>query len=199
MTRARSPRALVAMAMVLALALAACAKSRTEGTAAGAGSTSAQPVDDALMAYLSEARALHHMADVQEDRGELTAALKTMDRLVAARRPGATPEVDEVLADAHARRAEIAIKLKDLGAAEESIRRGLELAKAPSYFRGHLLEVFGLLEQARSKALAEAGKHDEAKAAQTRALDRLDEAVRMQELVISRSLDAATPAPRPSP
>jgi tetratricopeptide (TPR) repeat protein len=204
MIRVSSPRRMVTLAMVLALALTACAKSRSEGNGAwgnaGTGSSaSAQPVDDALMAYLSEARALHHMADVQEDRGELAAALKTMDRLVAARRPGATPEVDEVLADAHARRAEIAIKLKDLAAAEESIRKGLELAKAPSYFRGHLLEVFGLLEQARSKALAEAGKHDEAKAAQTRAMDRLDEAVRMQESVIARSLDAAAPAPRPSP
>jgi len=199
MIRVSSPRRMVTLAMVLALALTACAKSRSEGNGAGAGRASAQPVDDALMAYLSEARALHHMADVQEDRGELAAALKTMDRLVAARRPGATPEVDEVLADAHARRAEIAIKLKDLAAAEESIRKGLELAKAPSYFRGHLLEVFGLLEQARSKALAEAGKHDEAKAAQTRAMDRLDEAVRMQESVIARSLDAAAPAPRPSP
>jgi tetratricopeptide (TPR) repeat protein len=187
--------------LVLALALAfwapafGCAKRSAD---AGASSDIGRPVDDALMAYLSEARALHHMADVQEDRGDLRAALQTMDRLVAAVRPAPAPEVDEVLADAHARRAEIAIKLKDLPAAEESVRKGLELAKSPSYFRGHLLEVFGLLEQARSKALTEAGKPDEAKAAQARALDRLDEAVRMQEAVIAKTLDAAAPQPHPS-
>ena len=41
--------------------------------------------------------------------------------------------------------------------ADAEINRGLEHAKTPSYFRGHLFEVRGLVEERREKALRAKG------------------------------------------
>ena len=63
--------------------------------------------------------------------------------------------------------------------------------QGPTYFRGHLLEVEGLVEEARAGALADAGKSDEAvRGAGREAVTLLEEAVRVQEQVIDRALAA---------
>lgn len=149
-------------------------------------------VDAALMAYLSQARALHHTANLQEDAGDFAAAAGSMERLVGAPRPpggeAASPEVAEVLADANARLAELRVKEGDLERASAAIRAGLALAPEPTYFRGHLFEVDGILEEARAKKLAAEGKTADAAEAKKRALSRLEEAVKIQEQVIQRAL-----------
>lgn len=148
-----------------------------------------QVVDVELMAYLSEARAIHHQANIKEELGDVKGAVASMDRLVNARRPagGKLPEVEEVLADAWARRAELELKLGDLGAADRSLKAGLDHAPDTSYFRGHLVEVQGLVEEARGAELADAGKADEAKRARERAVALLEEAIRIQEAVVARA------------
>jgi tetratricopeptide (TPR) repeat protein len=139
------------------------------------------------MAFLSAARALHHEADIDEAGGNRAAAIASLERLVALPAPSAI-EVDEVLADAHARLAELHLQRGELDAADRDVQAGLARATGPTYFRGHLLEVEGLLEEARAAALADAGKVDEASRAKEKALGLLERAVRVQEHVIDRAL-----------
>lgn len=177
-------RALVLVFMAL-FALAGCNDRKGE-----AGDT-APVVDTQLMAFLSEARALHHQANLREDAGDLAGASDAMQRLVAAKRPhdGArTPEVEEVLADAYARLAELELKRGHLDPAAAAIQSGLSHAPDPTYFRGHLVEIQGLVEEARSAELADAGKPDEAAKAREKAIKLLEDVVRIQDQVIQRSL-----------
>jgi tetratricopeptide (TPR) repeat protein len=155
-------------------------------------SDTTQVVDMELMAFLSEARALHHQANLKEESGDLPGAAAAMQRLVAARRPhdGKTPEVQEVLADAYARLAELQLRQNALAPAADAIKTGLVYAPEPTYFRGHLVEVEGLVEEARAASLADAGKPEEAARAREKAIQLLEEVVRIQDQVIQRSLAA---------
>lgn len=147
----------------------------------------AEGVDTVLLAFLSQARALHHEANIKEDSGDLRGARESLARLLASKH-GVGPEVDEVLADASARKAELEVRLGDLAAAEQSVAAGLSYAREPGYFRGHLLETSGLVEEARAKHFADAGKPIEADAARKKALKTLEEAIAMQASVIDRAL-----------
>jgi len=149
------------------------------------------PFDVETMAYLSEARALHHQAGIKEDTGDVPGAIAAMTRLTTAQRPHPerkVPEVEEVLADAYARKAELELRT-DPQAALLSTQEGLKHAESNTFFRGHLLEVEGLVEKARGASFADAGKPEEAKAARERAIRLLDEAVKVQEGVVNASLD----------
>jgi tetratricopeptide (TPR) repeat protein len=167
----------------------------TQGTSSEAGT----PIDTELMAYLSAARALHHQANLKEDGGDLPGAIAAMNRLVGLQRPfpGRTvPEIEEVLADAYARLAELRLKNDQTDDALKDIAQGLAHAKEPTYFRGHLVEVQGIVEEARYRMLADAGKKDEADKAKARAIQLLDEAVNIQRQVIERTLGDAGDAGR---
>src|SRR5262249_1581626 len=135
--------------LILAFALAvAVGCGRRDGDSNGD-----KVVDVELMAFLSEARALHHQANLKEDSGALSGAAAAMERLISARRPHdgrPTPEVQEVLADAYARLAGIYLRQNALPRAAEATKSGLGFAPDPTYFRGHLLEVEGLIEESRS-------------------------------------------------
>src|SRR5665213_1470046 len=119
------------------------------------------------MAYLSMARARHHEANLEEDR-DLPAAIASLTALVSAPRPhpgSKVPEIDEVLADTFARKAELQLRAEDVAGASESVRQGLLHAPDASYFRGHLLEVGGLVEETREGSLRDAGATAAASAA----------------------------------
>jgi hypothetical protein len=183
---------LFALACALALggrAFVACEKQAADTAAAA---PDAGPVVDVeVMAFLSEARALHHEANIKEDDSDLAGALAAMDRLVHATRPHAgqkIPEVEEVLADAWARAAELQLKKHDLESAKKAVAEGLAHAPEPTYFRGHLLEVEGIVEEASAADLADAGNKDEAQKARARAIALLREAVSVQEQVIGKAL-----------
>lgn len=181
----------------LALVLAAGAAVVTTGTGCtsrkDAGEDTAAVVDTELLAYLSEARALHHQADLRRDAGDLPGAIAAVERLVAARTPHPgqkLPEVEEVLADAHARLAELRLEKGDLAAAADAAQKGLAHAPDVSYFRGHLVEMEGLVEEKRAAELADAGKPDEASAARARSIQLFEDVVHIQDQVIQRSLGA---------
>jgi tetratricopeptide (TPR) repeat protein len=182
----RSALVLLGCAVVLTASLLGCG--RRDGGADSDGG--AAVVDTDLMAFLSEARAFHHQANLKEEAGDLAGAAAAMERLTAARRPHdrAMPEVEEVLADAYARLAELDLRQNDSGRAAAAVKNGLAHAPEPTYFRGHLLEVEGLVEEARAGTLADAGKADEAARARERAIQLLEEVVRIQDQVIQRSL-----------
>jgi hypothetical protein len=174
--------------VLLALFASGCSKNESaapEGT----------PIDPQVMAFLSEARALHHEANIKEDTGDLPGAAKAIERLVHATRPHSeqrVPEVEEVLADAYARLAELDLKARETAAAAAAVTEGLAHAPEPTYFRGHLLEVQGIVEETRAAALADAGKSDEADKARARAIALLHEAVTVQDQVVKRALGVAT-------
>ncbi|MBN9167208.1 MAG: hypothetical protein BGO98_45875 [Myxococcales bacterium 68-20] len=191
MTRLRPVvRAIAAVAIALAATFAIGCRARENKSE----QDSAQGiVDMELMAFLSEARALHHQANLKEESNDLPGATAAMQRLVSARRPHAgktTPEVEEVLADAYARLAELQLRQGALEAAAEAVKNGLAHAPEPTYFRGHLIEIEGLVEEARAAGLADAGKPEEAALAREKAIQLLEQVVRIQDQVIQRSLAA---------
>ena len=176
--------------LVLVAALAASAGCSMERRAPACDENDAgQPVDPALLAFLSRARSAHHAADAHEARGDLAASAREIEAVVnGALPPGpAAPEVREVLADSLARLAELATRANDFAAAERHVGRGLELVPEPSYFRGHLVEVRGSMEEQRSKALEAAGDKAGAASARERALAAFQEAMRIQDDVIKRA------------
>jgi hypothetical protein len=202
----RSPLRSLPLAVGLTLAavvagggVASCAK-RDAGTSSGGASEEAgTPVDVDVMAFLSEARALHHEANVREAADDAAGAVAALERLTRARRPhdGArVPEVEEVLADTYARLAELRLRAGDLDAASRDVAEGLAHAPDATYFRGHLFEVHGIVEEARAAALADAGKKDEAKGARERAIGLLHEAVQIQDRVIQSAVGADGGGPR---
>jgi hypothetical protein len=139
------------------------------------------------MAFLSAARALHHEADLRERADDPAGAIAALERLVALPAPHAV-EVDEVLADARARLAQLRLARGDVDGAERDVQAGLQRVQGPTYFRGHLLEVEGLVQEQRAAALADAGRSDEAAKARAHAVSLLEEAVHVQEQVIDRTL-----------
>jgi hypothetical protein len=180
-----------ALAALATLALAVLAGCDRQPTDAAAPDPAAPVVDVQVMAFLSEARALHHEANVREDDADIPGALAAMDRLVRATRPHAgqrVPEVEEVLADAWARSAELQLKKHDLDSAKKAVAEGLSHAPEPTYFRGHLLEVEGIVEEAVAADYADAGNKDEAQKARAHAIALLREAVGVQEQVIGKAL-----------
>ena len=184
----RAPRWLF-VGVLLSAALIHCGKKSDAGVASG--NDAGTPVDLDVMAFLSEARALHHETNVHEDSGDVKAAIASLDRLVHAKRPREgtkVPEVEEVLADTYARLADLRLRSGDVDGASREVREGMTHAPDMTYFRGHLLEVDGIVEEARGANLADAGKRDEAQKARAHAIERLREAVDVQERVVTTSL-----------
>jgi hypothetical protein len=146
------------------------------------------PIDTDVMAYLSLARSLHHQANLAEDERDLSGAIAPLERLVRVPKPheGAkVPEVEEVLADTYARMAEFRLRTGDASGAEKDVQKGLAHAPESTYFRGHLLEVWGVLDESRASTLADAGQADAAQLWRTKAREHFKEAVRIQEGVLA--------------
>ena len=154
-------------------------------------------VDTELLAFLSLARAHHHEANLLEQDGDLPGAIAALRKIVDAPKPHPgerLPEEEEVLADTFARIADLELRNKDTDAARRDVESGLLHAPDPTYFRGHLLEVYGIVEEKRSDDLRDGGRSDEAEVARAHARTLLHQAVDIQERVIGRLLDAGADA-----
>lgn len=167
----------LALALAVALPSVGCAKQ---------GRPESGAVDESLMAWLSSARALHHEADMAEDAGDIDGAIKPLDRLLTRPTPRKAPEIDEVLEDTRARLADLRSRKGDFDAAAKDAEQGLALATAVSYYRGHLLEVRGLVEERRAKALLAKGDTAAAAKAKDLAMKSYEEAIAVQDEVIKR-------------
>ncbi len=175
--------------VVAAIGIAHCAKEN----AAAIGADDAAVVDNELLAFLSLARAHHHEANLLEQNGDLAGAIAALQKIVDVTKPHSgehLPEVEEVLADAYARMAELELQQKNTANARRDVIAGLSHVNEPTYFRGHLLEVYGIVEETRTAELKDAGNTAEADRARTHALALLHEAVNVQEQVIGHVLDA---------
>jgi hypothetical protein len=190
------------LAAVFVLALASvCAQlacSKSDVSPARSVVDAGTPIDLDVMAYLSEARAIHHDANLHEASNDDKGAIISLEKLTKASRPHpdkTIPEVEDVLADTYARTAEIRLRDGDIDGAARDVKEGTAHAQADTYFRGHLLEVGGIIEEARAANLSDAGKTVDADAAKKRALDFLRQAVAIQDEVIRSSLpaDGGTP------
>jgi hypothetical protein len=179
------------LVVLAALALGGCAKDRSQDCG-----PNERVVDPVLLAFLSQARSAHHVADQREATGDIAAALRALEGLTAGPKPaGEVPEVAEVLADTRARIADLLSRLGHFDQADKEIEAGLSSARATSYFRGHLFEVRGLLEERREKALRSTGRTQEADQARERSLSAYEEAMKIQAAVIQE----AGPVPSGSP
>jgi hypothetical protein len=173
--------------LALSLLLAACSKQPVPDACADA--EGGRPVGAALLAFLSRARAAHHRADALEEKNELGHAETELDAILSGPKPPcpSAAEVREVLADTNARLADMRSRRGEFGAALEGVASGLALVPEQSYFRGHLLEVRGLVEERHAKALAKAGDTAGAQAAVERAMAAFQDAMRIQSAVIERA------------
>jgi tetratricopeptide (TPR) repeat protein len=177
------------LTIFVSLVIVSCAKrgDRPGGPRSSAsGAPSEVVIDEALLAYLSKARALHHEADLFEDKQDLPGAVAALERLLAVPPPRRAPEVDEVIADTRARLGELRADLGDFDAGQKDVELGLASAPNVSYFRGHLLEVRGLIEEKRGKALAAKGDMEGASKAKELAMKAYEEAIAVQDEVIQR-------------
>lgn len=151
----------------------------------------ARPVDASLLAFLSRARSAHHAADRAEDKNDLATAVRVLGEIVSGPLPaGGTEgrtEVREVLADTLARLADLRSRSADFKAAEADIERGLRLAREPSYFRGHLYEVSGLMWERRAKLFRDQGDAEAARKASERSLEAFEKSMKIQANVIRDS------------
>ncbi len=165
--------------VVLALACG-CAQRTCEDELGG------KPVDPVLMSFIGSARSAHHLADGREEKGDLAGAEAALGSLLDGPLPPKkdAAEVREVLADTRARLADLRSRRGDFDAALKDVEQGLGQVPEQSYFRGHLFETRGLVEERRTKALAAAGDQAGADKARERALAAFEEAMRIQQAVI---------------
>lgn len=197
-------RAVLAAVVVLAAALGACSRGIDERRrapnvcpCADAGT----PIDPVLLAFLARARTAHHLADGFEEGHEIERAIDALHRVIDGPIPGAAhpaAEVREVLADTRARLADLSSQLGRFDEAARQVDVGLGAVPETSFYRGHLFEVRGVLEQRRAKALRAAGDETAARAAERRAVEASETSMEIQAEVIRNAAPASSTIPPPS-
>src|SRR4051812_8442555 len=185
------------------LLCAACRKSEPSALVSCPALDAGLPVDPILLAFLSRARSAHHLADDLEGGGDLKASAEPLERLVTGPLPRVGnrqlgPEVREVLADTFARLADLHSRQGSFERALEDVQQGMTHASEPNYFRGHLLETEGLVEERHAKAL-ETSDPTAAAAIRKRAIGLLEQAMAVQSGVIERAPTSAPNAEAPTP
>lgn len=188
---------LIAATIAIAIAAFGCSEQRAPSGRGADCTCAGEPVvDAALLAFLSKARAAHHQADLAETAGDLPRALGALEALIAGPRPTARgalpPEAAEVLADTHARVADLRSKSGAFAAARRDVEQGLTLAARPTHFRGHLFEILGVVHEREAQALEAKGDLPRAAEAKSRALDAFETAIKIQDQVIDDALSGGT-------
>jgi hypothetical protein len=191
-----------ALLLCCALGLTACSRHELAAPERCAEQDAGTPVDPLLLAFLSRARAAHHVADNLETKGDLNGALLPLASLVAGPFPPGNgkelaPEVNEVLADTLARLADFHSRLGAFDQALADVNSGLRHAEGPTYFQGHLYETQGLVEERRAKAL-DATDPQAAAAARARAIGYLETAMAVQSGVIAHGTENPPGAGNPA-
>ena len=191
-------RPAIALLLVATVGLAIGCARRADPTGADRPASTcaceaAPVVDPGLFAFLSKARASHHEADLAEDGGDRAGAVRALERLVDGPAPGPRlpPEAAEVLADARARLADLRSAGADFAGARRDAEAGLVIATEATHFRGHLLEVAGIVEERRGRALTAAGDLDGAERAFRLAIEAFERSIATQDEVIRRALGAS--------
>ncbi len=158
------------------------------------------PIDPTLLAFLSRARAAHHLADLKEDT-DTADAIRPLVSVVEGPVPGrvgaAPAEAREVVADTQARIADLESRLLRFENALGRISAALVWVPETSYFRGHLFETRGLVEQRQAEEHAKWGRTAESAAAKVRALAAFETAMQIQADVIRQTPPDSSSKPSP--
>jgi hypothetical protein len=146
-------------------------------------------VDATLLAFLSKARIAHHNADVALEAKDRAAAITVLESVVKSPWSGKKPpEMIEVQADTLARLGDIKSDDGKFDDAARDVDAGIAMAEEPTYFRGHLFEIRGLIEKRRADALKDKGDAAGEGRATKAALDAFDKAMKIQNDVIDRAI-----------
>ena len=188
MKRAGWLAAVASAAVISGLALVQCTRVASGGAPGNDCACAGAPIVDAsLLAFLSKARTAHHRADLTQEDGDLDLAVAALEAVVAPPRPDA-PEAVEVVADTYARLADLRSDLGDFEPALRDVDAGLALATRPTHFRGHLLEIKGVVLERRYRALDAVGETEAGARAKAEALDAFKAAIDVQDQVIDDAL-----------
>jgi len=168
-------RPLSLLAILLALAFGACAQQ-----------PDTHRVDEATMAVLGTARALHHEADVYEGAGDFVRASGAMERVLALRLPPTFAGAEDVRADAWGRLAELDLRRGDADRALARVDEAIAATRRESVLQARLYMVRG--QSLRALADRAAGAHDEPTAARRRdeALAALERSIAINERILRR-------------
>ena len=170
-------------------------------SAAGAGK---RPVSQDIIAFLSKARAAHHNADLLEAKGDFPRAIGFVRGITEGPRPKdaggiLAPEVREVLADAHARLADLESRAGNFEVALREVDAGLVHAPEVTHYRGHLFETRGLVFERRMQSFEKNGDTEKAAADRQEALRAFEMAISVQDEVITKLLPEPSGAPQGEP
>ena len=97
--------------------------------------------------------------------------------------------------DTHARLAELFSRQNQFDRARTEVTRGLELSTDVSYYRGHLFEVAGIVEEREAKVAEKAGDSQRASQMRARAVASYEQAVKIQSQFIEQSAPSAKGTP----
>lgn len=153
--------------------------------------------DDATMAVLNAARALHHQADLLEASGDYAGATRAIERVLTLAIPSTVEEGPEIRLDAQGRLAELSLSAREPDAAlrrcDEVLREGgresVLLARI-HLVRGRALRALSERAGAADGGLAPPGD-DGGRAASLRAaaIEALERSIEMNQRVLARAGD----------
>jgi hypothetical protein len=158
-------------------------------TACGGGRPTVPSIDDATIALLSSARALHHEADLFEDAGDVPAAMRAVERVLSLRAPRGVREVEDVRVDAFGRLGELSLRASDPQQGLARADEGLREARRDSVLKARLHLVRGRALRALADALRARGDTEGANARRTEAIAALEASIQMNERVLGAALD----------
>ena len=131
-----------------------------------------QPIDEHLMAALGQARALHHLADVQLAEGDTAAAIEALERVVTVEFPEGAPERDDVVVDAYGRIAKLQLGGGHLDEAMRAVEKGLrEGRERDTFYVAALHMIVGEIHEARATQAREANDEQTARSAAREAIE----------------------------
>ncbi|HEY5955561.1 MAG TPA: hypothetical protein VIV60_03365 [Polyangiaceae bacterium] len=176
--------------LMVAMHLCACSRTHCPAVDAADDELAVEPIDPQLLAFLSRAKSAHHIADLQEDANP-RGAIEALNAVVTGPAPTSNgvlrTEARETIADTQARIAELQSRSKQFDAARQRIELAMKLVPEPDYYRGHLFETQGLIEQRRSEALKSEGNLPASEVARSAALSAFETAMQIQAEVIRRT------------
>lgn len=148
-----------------------------------------QPIDEHLMAALGQARALHHVADVQLAEGDTAGALEALERVVQIEFPEGAPERDDVVVDAYGRMAKIQLGGGHIDEAMAIVEKGLrEGRERDTFYVAALHMIVGEIHEARAAAAREANDTATARSAAREAIEAYERSIAVNQRVLDRLL-----------
>lgn len=150
------------------------------------------PSDEATMAVLGTARALHHEADLYESAGNFVEASRAMERILAMETPRGMQETEDLRADAYGRLSELDLRRDAPDDARAHAQRGIDESRRESVLRARLFMVQGQALGVLADRATAAGDLAGASARRAEALAALDMSIQINQRVLGRLTDGGS-------